>query len=475
MGVFATFAALALAPLPACSSTAPRTETVAAAAPRLLTDEERRAQVESFDDVWQTIRDGHFDPKLNGADWDAAKLELRPHVETAQTANDARAAISELIAKLKQTHFGLIPSDAYEHVATTESSAKSPDAPASSSSTHAPTTSPTAEPPKPDSSSSTDPGESGVQVRVVDGRALVTKVRADTPAYSAGVRPGWIIDAIDNRPVAPSLKLTEHAAGSAALGLAMTERALQSRLDGPVGSTVPVRFIDGQDKPVTLALQRAAPAGSPATVANLPTMFVEFESRRLPENIGYMALSIFLDPPKINPLFDKAVKDFADTDGIVLDLRGNPGGLGFMATAFGGYFVDEPNLKLGTMRTRALTLNFVLNPRATPYLKPLAILVDECSLSTSEILAGGLQDLKRARIFGTPTGGAALPSVIKPLPSGDALQYAVANYVSASGRQLEGEGVIPDQIVPPSREALLAGDDPALTAAVRWIQSERKR
>jgi carboxyl-terminal processing protease len=99
-------------------------------------------------------------------------------------------------------------------------------------------------------------------------------------------------------------------------------------------------------------------------------------------------------------------------------------------------------------------------------------LVDEMSMSTSEILAGGLRDLKRVRIFGTPTPGAALPSHIEKLPSGDRFQFAVANYISAGGDVLEGVGVAPDELVKPDRAALLAGRDPVIEAAVTWINSQ---
>jgi len=99
--------------------------------------------------------------------------------------------------------------------------------------------------------------------------------------------------------------------------------------------------------------------------------------------------------------------------------------------------------------------------------------VDGGSGSTSEIFAGGMKDLKRARIFGTRSAGAALPSVIEKLPNGDGFQYAIANYISEGGKPLEGVGVIPDVEAAPTREALLQGKDPAVEAAVRWIHSAR--
>jgi carboxyl-terminal processing protease len=100
----------------------------------------------------------------------------------------------------------------------------------------------------------------------------------------------------------------------------------------------------------------------------------------------------------------------------------------------------------------------------------VAVLIDGLSASTSEIFAGGMQDLGRARIFGTRSAGAALPSMIERLPNGDAFQFAAASYTSQSGKVLEGAGVTPDETKPLTRAALLAGKDPALDAAVDWIR-----
>ncbi len=102
------------------------------------------------------------------------------------------------------------------------------------------------------------------------------------------------------------------------------------------------------------------------------------------------------------------------------------------------------------------------------------MLVDELSMSTSEIFAGGLKDLKRARVFGTKTPGAALPSTVEVLPNGDRFQYAFANYISAGGKPLEGAGVVPDVETPLTRDLLLEGRDPAVEAAVCWIRSVKK-
>ena len=96
-------------------------------------------------------------------------------------------------------------------------------------------------------------------------------------------------------------------------------------------------------------------------------------------------------------------------------------------------------LRLGDMYMRDSTVHFVVYPQADVFKGPVAVLVDGSSASTSEILAGGLKDLGRARIFGERTAAAALPSLIEKLPNGDGFQYAIANYISDGGKPLEGE------------------------------------
>jgi carboxyl-terminal processing protease len=172
------------------------------------------------------------------------------------------------------------------------------------------------------------------------------------------------------------------------------------------------------------------------------------------------------------PEFERAIRGMMSAPGIVLDLRDNPGGLAIMAMGMAGWFVPEEGKKLGTMTGRELTLKFVINPRIDTYRGRLAILVNHASASTSEILAQGLQDLHRARVFGSRTAGAALPSAFLRLPNGDGFQYPEASYVSENGRILEQNGVTPDVVVSKTIESLLAGRDLPLEAAVEWCKGK---
>jgi carboxyl-terminal processing protease len=223
------------------------------------------------------------------------------------------------------------------------------------------------------------------------------------------------------------------------------------------------------------AAAAAAPSqDSVVRFGNLPEMRVSFHSQTLKDGPGYIKFNEFLDPASIMPKFEAALKSFAGAPAVILDLRGNPGGIGIMAAGIAGFFIDRPGLKLGEMKTRENTMNFVIFPRPETWSGPLAILVDGGSASTAEILTQGLQDLKRARVFGVPSAGAALPSDIIRLPNGDRFQFAEASYTSVGGKVIEGSGVTPDVIVRQTIEATQSGRDLVIEAADEWIRSMRK-
>jgi carboxyl-terminal processing protease len=179
--------------------------------------------------------------------------------------------------------------------------------------------------------------------------------------------------------------------------------------------------------------------------------------------------------------FQQAVERFRSSDGIVIDLRGNPGGLAAMIMGIAGHFVGE-RIPLGVMKTRDAELRFTVNPRIVNsagqrvdvFRGPVAILVDALTGSASECFAGGMQSIGRARVFGQTSMGQALPALFDRLPNGDVLIHALGDFVTAKGTRLEGRGVIPDEPVPLTREDLAAGRDRPLEAALAWIDQNRK-
>jgi len=258
---------------------------------------------------------------------------------------------------------------------------------------------------------------------------------------------------------------------------------VESRISGQPGDTRRYTFSPAPGAPaLTRHLMLARPRGEMAGFGNLPPMPVRFETRRIGAT-SYIRLNLFLDLVRVIGEFGDTVSSctphLTGCDGLVIDLRGNPGGIGAMAMGMAGWLVDSKDgiadQRLGTMQMRDASLKFFINPRTPLFSGPVAVLIDGSSASTSEILAGGLQDLHRARVFGTKSAAAALPSVITRLPNGDGFQYAVANYISEGGRALEGNGVTPDQEVKLTRAALLEGRDPVIEAALNWIRTQKAK
>jgi carboxyl-terminal processing protease len=416
-----------------------------AAAGQTVTPAERSANLESFEKVWATVRDKHWDPKLGGLDWQAVHDELRPKMEAARTADEGRAILNDMVGRLKQTHFAIFSGSVYHDL--------------------------DAGPQKGDKD--TGQANPGIDVRVLEGHAIVTELDGGSPAAIKGVKPGWEILRIGDTDIPGVVaRIQTHYKDPSLLDLRLRQSVL-SRLEGSVGSTVAVEFLDGADRKVSIGLDRAAPRGAIARLGNMPPMRVWSEWRRLPGDIGYVRFNAFFDPEGLARTMEEAIKGCRDCRGFVVDVRGNPGGIGGLAMGVAGWFTDQSGLQLGTEYLRGLTIKLVIFPRPDPFRGPLAVLVDGCSASTSEILAGGLKDIKRARLFGTRTAAAALPSVIDRLPNGDGFQYAIANYISQGGQPLEGIGAIPDEEVRVTRRQLLEGKDPALDAAVQWIRKQK--
>ncbi|HEY1185534.1 MAG TPA: S41 family peptidase, partial [Bryobacteraceae bacterium] len=401
-----------------------------------LTPEQQRLNIESFEHVWSTVRDKHWDPKLGGLDWQGVHDELRPRLERAATMEQAREAMEDMLSRLKQTHFDIVPAAVYEEM----------------------------------DGGGKGEGRTGIEVRVVEGRALVVSTEPDSPAAKSGVKPGWEIERVDGKPLDPGLRKIDRNFRDSTLHDLMLEQAVLTRLAGSEGSRVKVSLREAQGRNTTIEMERARPRGAEFSFGNLPPLYFWVEARKARPDVGYIRFNLFFAPETLNKAVENAVKDCATCRGFVVDLRGNLGGIGGLAPGVAGWFLDTPGLRLGDMLLRTTKLKFVVFPRPTVFRGPLAILVDGCSASTSEIFAGGMQDLKRARVFGMRSAGAALPSMFERLPNGDGFQYAIANYISEGGKQLEGAGVIPDEIAGPSRRELLEGRDPALDRALAWIE-----
>lgn len=420
----------------------------------------------TFDSVWNRIANTHYDPDLGGVDWGATRDRLRPKAEGADSNAALREVLRELVGSLGLSHFAIFEA---------ESTA----------------------PAQPQGGATGDEalgGEAdvGVRVRWLDGALLVTSVRTESPAAEAGIRTGWEVVEIGGWNPQTLASTWDDADGSGRTSPGSTPAAFRDyvvtatardRLSGALDSFVELRGRGPDGVEETLKLARVASPETRIRFGNLPPIPVGFESEaiRLGDgdsagSAGWIRFSAWF--PVIAADFAQAVDTFRESEGVIIDLRGNPGGVGGMIMGIAGHFF-ETSVDLGEMRLRESTLRFPVNPQrvtpdgraVTPFAGPVAILVDPLSASTSELFAQGLQAHGRARVFGETTAGQALPAVVIPLPNGDRLMHVIADFTAPGGVRLEGRGVIPDVFAPPSREALLRGEDAALAQALAWIAS----
>ena len=429
------------APTPAPAPVATPVTLPVAAPMKPPADPRLAADLASFDMMWTKIDQTFWDPKA--VDWAKVKTELRPRVEASKDREETRKIMQEALKRLGRSHFALW------------------------------TTSPEPEGGKGE-------GDPGIEVRIIGGKAIVTRVEIGSPAATAKVQLGDEVAAVGGTELAPKLAALEKDLAGNSLAPLYEVRAIGALLSGEEGTKVAVKlFRSAAPGPHTSALVRVvelelarAKIGRMVSLGNLGAHPLIYEARMLDGDVGYIRLSIFLDPETIMPAIAKDLGGFPKAKGVILDLRGNPGGIGGMAMGIAGDVVTDAGKKLGTMTMKSNKLDFVVNPQLHHFDGKLAVLIDPLSASTSEILAAGLQDLHRGKVFGRTSAGAALPSVIEMLPDGDRLQYAIADYQTASGKELEGHGVTPDVAVELDIKVLRGGKDPDIVAASRWIKEK---
>ncbi len=403
---------------------------------------------ETFDAVWTIVRDSHFDPAFDRANWDRINAELRPKAVEAKTPGDLRGVLADMLGRLGLSHFAVIPA--------------TPDNP----------------------SHHVDlGGQPGLDVRLLGRQLVVTSVDPQGGAAAAGVKPGWIVDRIDATAVSSFLETIPESTPPRLAQLQAWRLALL-RLRGPSNSPVEITFIDGSGASVKKTIERKFERGEPVTVGSLPTMFVRVSSSLTQTPGGHKAGVIGFNVwmAAVDREFQAAMDRFRGADGIVIDLRGNPGGLAAMIMGLAGHFFPE-RATLGVMTTKqSQPLRFNANPRLVsaagervePYDGPVAILVDGLTGSASECFSGGMQSIGRARVFGQTSMGQALPALFDRLPNGDVLIHAWGDFVTGTGVRIEGRGVIPDEPVDLTRESLLSGHDATLERALAWIDRKHK-
>ncbi|MDX2457825.1 MAG: S41 family peptidase [Gammaproteobacteria bacterium] len=262
-------------------------------------------------------------------------------------------------------------------------------------------------------------GGLGIEVGMENGFVKVIAPIDDTPAQRAGVQAGDLIIRLDDTPVK---------------GMTLSEAVKVMR--GKPGSDIELTIVrDGLDKPLNITITR--------DVIKVKSV----KSRMLEPGFGYLRISQFQSKTAEN-LVD-AIKDLkkensGPLEGMVLDLRNNPGGVLNGAVAVSDAFLEKGMIVYTEGRIADSKLRFNATPDDVINGAPLVVLVNQGSASASEIVAGALQDHKRAIIVGSKTFGKGSVQTILPLSSESALKLTTARYYTPSGRSIQAEGITPD-------------------------------
>ncbi len=263
---------------------------------------------------------------------------------------------------------------------------------------------------------------------------------AETPAAKAGLRPKDIIAKIN---------------GKNAIGLSIDEA--RTKIRGPKGSVVTLSIIR-ENKELELKITRDT-----ITIASV-------ETKTLDGNVGYIKISRFGDDTY--GLAKKAADTFAaqKVSGVILDLRGNPGGYLESAVNVSGLWLPEGKTVLQEKRGGAVIKTFTARGNTVLGNVQTVVLIDEGSASASEITAGALRDNGVATLLGVKSFGKGSVQEPQELQDGSLLKVTVARWFTPKGKNIDKEGITPDQTVERSVADFDAGRDPQLDAALSKLK-----
>ncbi|MDH3870918.1 MAG: S41 family peptidase [Gammaproteobacteria bacterium] len=262
-------------------------------------------------------------------------------------------------------------------------------------------------------------GGLGIEVGMENGFVKVIAPIDDTPAQRAGIKAGDLIIRLDDSPVK---------------GMTLSDAVKVMR--GKPGTDIELTIVrDGLDKPLQVTITR--------DIIKVKSV----KSRILEPGYGYLRISQF-QSKTADYLVDAIAKLRKDNagklTGVVLDLRNNPGGVLNGAVAVSDAFLTKGLIVYTEGRIADSSLRFNATADDVVDGAPMVVLVNQGSASASEIVAGALQDHKRAIIIGSRTFGKGSVQTILPLSGGTALKLTTARYYTPSGRSIQAEGIIPD-------------------------------
>jgi len=391
--------------------------------------------MQSFETVWQTVDQKHFDPTFGGVDWKARHDRYAPRI--AATGDDAAfyQLTNQMLFELNLSHL-LVAADA-------DLKKRLPILLAD--------------------------GAVGIDIKWMNQEAVVAGVQPGTPAAMAGLRPGHTIVAIDGKTV-EEIVANEKLWFTPPFNDRNRRNNLSNYILGHIYGTpdtlVNIAYRDESGSIRQRAVNRESRGRATTLSPTMPPAFIEFESQRLASDIGYIRFNHFADP--VDTKFIAAIEAMRDTRGLIIDLRANPGGFFRVLDTLAQHLLLESTL-LYKFKFRTKTVDKRLTPVAEPFKKPVAVLIDERSMSCSELFAGCMQAAGRAVIVGERSPGYLLGANWIKLLNGGYFMHTILQPLPSNGNVIENHGVTPDIEVRLDREALLDGRDTQLEAAEKYI------
>ncbi len=391
--------------------------------------------LECFEIVWQTINDKYFDPAFGGVSWKDVHVRYRPLIAAAESDEAFYKVINKMLFELNVSHIGVVPPEEKEQLEPIASAE----------------------------------GSIGVGLRLLGGAAVITSVMPGSPGDRIGLRPGFIMQSVGGKTIA---QLADEVERIPPLHERNERKRVTSKLleqlYGESGAPVSIVYQDADDETREAHVTMTPRAGKQVSPdRRLPPFYVEFEAKWL-DDIGYIRFNAFLPP--VHERFAPALEAFQGARGLILDLRGNHGGVFFVRKPVIDLLVPERRL-FWSFKGRASTRDVFAEPEKGVYKGPLVVLVDVMSASSAEEVAGGLQSIGRATIIGERTAGIDVVMDAVSLPNGAVFVYPIEQTRTADGTVLEGRGVIPDVEVRLDRALLLQGIDSQLEAAIKHIRT----
>ncbi|MCK5204552.1 MAG: PDZ domain-containing protein [Desulfobacterales bacterium] len=406
----------------------------------------------SFETVWQTINDKHFDPSFGGLDWNDVYNRYQPKIAAVEKNEEFYFLINKMLFELNLSHmFVLAPEDLSQLVPILAAE-----------------------------------GSIGIDVRMLDNDAVITSVKSDSPGFQAGLRSGYIIKSIDGIDIEKITDLKQiddikvqdieekRSIFPKILGPPYNERnrkknitgAILEKIYGPPNTLVSIEYVDEKGDSFLKKIVRAQRKGKMKFYDEFPPFFVEFESKLLENNIGYVRFNAFMPP--VHDKFKDTIESMQDTSALIIDIRGNHGGFFHVRKEMAETLVKD-RILFWRYQERDKTQEVYLEPVDNGYDRAVVVIVDHLSVSSAEEFSGGLKAIKRATIVGERTPGVVVTGNFEKLPNGATFVYPKAWTITADGTVLEGHGVIPDIEITLDRSELLRGNDSQLEAAVKSI------